>query len=78
MFVKVRVITNSKQEKVEKIEKNEELCELRIHLREKPIHGKANKKIIEILAEYFNVQKKDVVLRKGELNRSKLVEIKNC
>lgn len=72
MFVKVKVIANSKQEKVEKNDN-----ELKVHLKEKPIHGKANKKLLKILAEYFNVQKNNIVIRKGESSSIKIIEIKN-
>ncbi len=71
MFVKVKVIANSKQEKIDK-----NGAEYRIHLKEKPIHGKANRKLIEILAEYFDVQKNRIAIRKGESSSIKIIEIK--
>ena len=40
-----------------------------------PVKGKANKRLIEILADYFGVKKSSVKIIKGEKQRRKLIEI---
>ena len=73
MRINICVKTNSKKEKVEKKEDGSFL----VCICERPVKGKANKKIIEVLADYFNVGKADVFILKGEKNKNKVVEIVN-
>lgn len=40
------------------------------------IEGKANKRLLEIVADYFNVKKSAVRIIKGESSRNKVLEIK--
>jgi uncharacterized protein (TIGR00251 family) len=40
-----------------------------------PIEGKANDKVVELLAEYFHVPKRRVAILKGATSREKTVEI---
>ncbi len=40
-----------------------------------PVDGKANEKLIELLAEHFRRPKRDVVILKGASGRQKTVEI---
>lgn len=40
-----------------------------------PIKGKANKRLIEILADHFGVKKSRIRIIKGEKSKRKLIEI---
>lgn len=47
----------------------------KVYVTVAPEQGKANKKMIELLAEYFKVSKSQVRIIKGEISRNKIVEI---
>lgn len=70
MIVKVKVIPKSKKEAVLK-----EGGFLKVYVNVPPQQGKANKRLIEILAEYYKVKKGKIRIRKGEYHREKIVEI---
>lgn len=46
-----------------------------VYLREKPVDGKANAALIEILSDHFGVAKTCVSIKSGQNARRKLVEI---
>jgi uncharacterized protein (TIGR00251 family) len=46
-----------------------------VHLREKPVDGKANEALIRILAEHFDVRQRDISIVTGASARLKIVEI---
>ena len=66
-FVKPR----AKQTKIEKTGENQ----FSIWVNEPPIDNKANKAVIEILSEYFNVSKSDILLLRGERSKIKVFNI---
>jgi len=68
--IKVRVKTSSKQDKIEEREGIYFVC-----LKEKAEKGKANKKLIKILSDYFNVSKNNIEIITGERSRNKIIEI---
>jgi len=70
MKVKIKVKPNSYQEKIEKVSENE----YKIWLKEKPIGGKVNLKLIKILKKYFGVK---VEIKSGFTSRRKIVEIED-
>lgn len=47
----------------------------KVYVTAPPEDGKANKKVIEVLSEYFKVAKSQVRIIKGEISRNKIVEI---
>ncbi len=49
---------------------------LRVKISQPPEDGKANKALIELLAEYFNVKKNMVTIIAGKKSTHKIVEIK--
>jgi uncharacterized protein (TIGR00251 family) len=49
---------------------------LKIRIKAPPVDGKANRYLIEFLADVFGVAKKDVVLLAGETGRDKRFEIR--
>ena len=71
MKIAVKVIPNAKQADV--LEESEN--SFRVKVDAPPKEGKANKRLIEILAQYFDVAKSKVKLVKGEKSRQKIVEI---
>lgn len=46
-----------------------------VYLRERPVDNAANLALIRLLAEYFHVPKSQVIIRRGNNSRHKLVEI---
>ncbi len=71
MILRVRAKPKSKVECVKEIEKD--LYEVAV--KEPPEDGKANERIIELLAEHFGVSKSKVKLLKGYTSRLKVFEI---
>lgn len=72
MLIKVKVFPSSKKEEI--LKKSNDSFEIRV--KEKPIHNKANKRIIELLADYFNVKEQNVRIIRGLKQRNKICEIK--
>lgn len=70
MKIKVRVIPNSKQQKVEE---QEDL--IKVHLTSPPIKGKANKELIETLSKHFKIKKSKIKITKGLTSKNKLCEL---
>lgn len=48
---------------------------LHVYVKEPPLEGKANKAIIEALANYYEIKKGRVFLVKGEKSKNKVFEI---
>lgn len=71
MKIEVRVKTGSKLEKVEKISDNV----FKIEVSTRPTEGKANIKIIELIAEYYNIPKTLVGIVSGKKSKIKILEI---
>ena len=67
MKIKVKVHTDSSKEKIEKIGDVYE-----IWLKEKPIKGKANLKLVNLLKKYFG---KGIKIISGFNSRNKIIEI---
>jgi uncharacterized protein len=67
----VRVKPNSKQQKIEEVEDGS----LKIYLKSSPVDGKANKELIQMLADKYNVPKSHISIRLGLASRQKVVEI---
>lgn len=71
MRIKVKVIPRAKKEKV--LKENESW---KVYVREPAVEGKANRRLIEVLAELFNTKKVNINILRGEKSREKIVEIK--
>jgi hypothetical protein len=71
MKVNISVKTNSKENKVEKMDNSK----YKVFLKSLPIENKANKELIKTLKKYF---KSDVKILKGLTSKNKLVEINNA
>lgn len=71
MFVKVNVRTNCRQEKIEKIDKNE----YKIWVKEPAKDNKANEAVINIISDTLGVRKSSIQITKGLKSKSKLIKI---
>lgn len=47
----------------------------KIKITAAPVDGEANKKLIELISEYFDVAKSCVVIVKGDRGKKKIIEI---
>jgi len=72
MLIHAKVIPNSKKSEVEKISDDH----FKIRVDAKAEDGRANKRLVEIISEYFKVSKSSVVISKGPKSRNKIIEIK--
>lgn len=72
MFIKVKSHPLSRKEEIIKKEKDS----FEIKIKEKPERGEANKRIKELLSEYFNVPLGKISLIKGAKQKSKIFNIK--
>ena len=71
MIIKVRVIPNSKRNEV--VSRIGSI--LRVKVSAPAVEGKANEELCEFLADFFDVKRSNVFLRKGERGREKTIEI---
>ena len=71
MLIKVKVFPASKKEEI--IKKKENSFEVKV--KEKPIRGEANRAVIDVLSNFFNVPKNKIKLIKGFKQRSKIFKI---
>ncbi len=71
MLIKVYVTANAKQARVVKI--TEDYFE--IWVDERAVDGRANKRVLEILAEHFNIPKSRITIVKGTKSRNKIVQL---
>ncbi len=71
MFLKVKVHPNSKENKI--IRKNDDSFE--IFVRAKPVDGKANEAVLNLLVEFLKLPRSKIRLVRGALSRNKIVEL---
>jgi len=70
-IIKVKVIAGAKTEKIEEVLPG---C-FKIRVSEPPEKGKANTRVLELVAEYFKVSKSKVFLVSGNTYREKTIMI---
>lgn len=73
MLIKVKVFPNSKKEEITRKSKDS----FEIKIKEKPIEGKANKRVFEILVSYFKTSPNRIKIIKGARQRNKIFAIEN-
>ena len=71
MKITVSVIPNAKKPSVEKISKDE----YKVKVDAPAVDGKANRRLIEIIADYFNTSKNSVNIIKGFKSKNKIIKI---
>lgn len=73
MKIEIKVITGAKNRKI--VDKDS--LGLKIWLKSKPIDGKANEELIDVLSDYYKLSKSHFCVISGHKNKNKIVEI-NC
>lgn len=71
MKIIVRVKPNSKMDAVEKVSETEYV----VKVKEPAQEGKANTKMIELLADFFKVNQGTINIKIGHKSKNKIVEI---
>lgn len=71
-IINLVVTANASKDEITKISEDK----FKIKVTALPIKGKANRRVEEILAKYFDVSKNQVQIIKGEKNKNKLVYLK--
>ena len=71
MLIRVYVTPNAREARVVKV--SDDYFEVRVD--ERAVGGRANKRLLEILAEHFKVQKSRISILKGTKARNKLVQV---
>jgi uncharacterized protein (TIGR00251 family) len=71
MRISIRVKPNARKNEVQRLEESRFL----VSVTAPPVEGKANEKAIELLAEYFHIPKRRVIILKGAASKEKIVEI---
>jgi len=66
----VRVIPNAKEGKLVR-----EGNAIKAYVKAKPEQGKANQELIKLLSEFFDVNKREIKIVKGEKSRDKIIQI---
>lgn len=69
-FINVRVIPKAKKNDVVKTDSG-----LKVYLTAPPQEGKANKALLEILAERLHLRKSDLSIIKGKKSKDKIIRI---
>ena len=69
--ITVRVKPNARKNEVKQLEENSYL----VSVAAPPAEGKANAKLIEVLAEHFEKPRRCITILRGEGSRIKIVEI---
>ena len=73
MYIKVKVFPKSKKEEIKKIKENR----FEIKVKEKAERNLANTRVLELLAEYFEIDKKDISIINGHHHPIKMLRIRD-
>lgn len=71
MRIHVRVVPNAKMQEVTKVGEND----YRIRVNAPAIEGRANARLIEIIAEHFNANRSRIRIVDGARSRNKTIDI---
>lgn len=71
MLVKIHVTPNAKQASVTRT--GEDALDVRVD--ERAVDGRANKRLLEILSEYYKIPKSSVTIVRGARSRDKIVNV---
>jgi len=70
MKIKIRVVPRAKKEKI--VEEN---GVLKVYVNDPALEGKANKRVVEMLAEFYKTKKYNIAIVHGALQRDKVIEV---
>lgn len=68
----IKIIAHPKSSRNKILQKNEFY---HVYITSPPEKNKANKKIIELLADYFQKPKSKIIIKSGEHSRNKMFEL---
>lgn len=71
MYINIKVNPRSKNERIEKIDDKN----YRAYFNVAPEKGRANEKLIELLSDYFQTSKPDIVIKLGKTAKEKVIQI---
>jgi uncharacterized protein (TIGR00251 family) len=71
MIIKITVVANAKTALVTKIAENE----YRVKVDAPPSNGRANERLIEIIASYFDVPKSKISIKAGHKSKHKVLQV---
>ena len=71
MKISIKVKPNARKNEV----KQNEAGDYTVSVTAPPVEGKANEKVIEVLAEYFGKPKRSITILRGTTGKMKIVEI---
>jgi len=71
LLIRVYVTPNATEASVVRV--SEDYFEVRVD--ERAVGGRANKRLLEILAEHFKVQKSRITIVRGTKSRNKIVQV---
>ncbi len=72
MGMKYRIVVKPHASKDEVIKQDGQLI---VKTKSKPIDGEANRAVIRLLSEYFDVPKSQIMIKSGAGSRHKVIEI---
>lgn len=70
MRLTLKIIPSAKKEAIDT-----EACPVKVYLRAPAVDGKANKALVDFLAEYYKTTKKSICIIKGLKTRYKTINI---
>ena len=71
MRIRVRVTPNARRPSVTKLSESE----FEVKVDAQALEGRANKRLVEILAEHFGIAKSKLVIVSGAKSRDKVLEV---
>jgi hypothetical protein len=71
MKISVKVKARAKEDRVEKLNKNHFL----VFTKEQPEKGRANKKVVKLFSEYFDIPSRNIEIVSGFSTREKIIQI---
>ena len=72
MLVHVKVVPRAKKERIDDSDGR-----LKVYVCDPAQDGRANKKVIKLLAEYYQAKKYNITIVRGQKQRDKIIEITN-
>ena len=73
VIIEAKVFPKSRKEEIIKTGENQ----YKVKLTEAAEKGKANKKLVKLLADYFKVARSKIIIVKGEKSHRKIISILN-
>jgi uncharacterized protein len=71
MLIQVHVTANARGPRVTRVDD----ADFEVRVDEKAVGGRANKRLVEILADHFGVPKSRISIVRGAKSRDKVVEV---